>query len=103
MLYGIIRSSTRQISPKQPVIGIDEDGHKLCTVSAYSRLPKFVNLRPGHHTLRFVAARARSGSSFEKDILITENQILVVVCEPIQPRTIFKKGPEADTWWIGSA
>jgi hypothetical protein len=58
-------------------------------------------MAPGAHDLAFHAYRSSSGSSFTKRIVLAEDDVLVVVCEPIQAWQAYGKSPLADTWYLG--
>lgn len=101
VLQGIIRTGTRSLQGRQAVVGIDEGAKELGMVSAHARSAKWANLSPGRHRLRFIATRTASSSVFERDIELKSGQILVAVCEPIQPWSPFGRSPEEDRWYIG--
>lgn len=101
VLQGIIRTGTRSLSGNQAVVGVDEGSKELGMVSAHARSAKWASLSPGRHRLRFIATRTASSSVFERDFELKGGQILVAVCEPIQPWSPFGRSPTEDRWYIG--
>ena len=104
LMQGIIRTPTRSMSSKNPSVAIRKGETWLCMASSsmlFPRFPKWVTLVPGEHDLAFHAFRSKSHSSFSKRFALAESDVLVAICEPIQPWTIFGKSPTADHWWIG--
>ena len=70
--------------------------------SQTSKLPKWVPLEPGVHDLRFSASRWNgSGTSFRRCVDLTAGEVLVAVCEPVQPPVFYAKSPSADLWHLG--
>jgi len=53
------------------------------------------------HDLFFLASRSASSSAFRKRVMLSGEDVLVVICEPVQPWTIYGKSPEVDTWYLG--
>jgi hypothetical protein len=102
LMHGIIRTPVRSMSPKNPVVGIREGKTWLTTASSatLTRLPQWAPLASGEHHLTFRAFRVRSGSSFDRRFVLAEGDVLVAICEPIQPWTIFGKSPSADHWYM---
>lgn len=100
LMQGIIRSPARSMSPKDPSVAVWEGRTRLCIAMSTMHLPKWVPLPPGEHLLTFHASRVRSHSRFQESFTFGEGDILVAVCEPIQPWTFYKKSPSADTWHI---
>jgi hypothetical protein len=101
LLYAIIRTPTRSMSADKPSVAVRESDRELCACSSYSRLPKWVPLEPGAHELYFHAVRWKSRSSFDRRIDLKEGDVLVVICEPIQPAVFYAKRPSVDTWYLG--
>ena len=106
IVYGIIRTGPRAITSKQPSVSVAEGKHWkgkhwLGTCSSYSRRPKWAALAPGVHDLLFLASRPTSSSSFQKRVALSGEDVLVVICEPVQPWTIYGKSPSVDTWYLG--
>jgi hypothetical protein len=101
LMQGIIRTPARSMSPKNPAVAIREGEARLCSARSSMQRPKWARLPPGEHILTFHAVRRRSQSSFERRFLLADGDVLVAVCEPIQPWTIFAKSPSADQWHIG--
>jgi hypothetical protein len=60
-----------------------------------------MELPPGSHSVGFHAARITSSSDFEQNFVLEKGQILVAICFPIQPWTIFGKSPSTDRWYLG--
>lgn len=101
ILQGIIRTGVRSFAWQQPAVGIDEGGKQLCVVGAQIIGPKWVALSPGQHRLRFIATRPAGASVFERDVILKSGQVLVAVCEPIQPWSPFGRSPKENLWYIG--
>jgi hypothetical protein len=40
-------------------------------------------------------------SSFEREVELRPGQILLAICEPIQPWSLMGRSPEEDLWYIG--
>jgi hypothetical protein len=98
LMHGIIRTPVRSMSPKNPVVSIWEGKTRpwLTGSANLTHLPKWAPLAPGEHYLTFNASR----SSFDRRFVLAEGDVLVAICEPIQPWTIFRKSPTADHWYI---
>ncbi|MFG3304895.1 hypothetical protein [Streptomyces wuyuanensis] len=97
-----IREPPRSMSPKWSTVWIKEGKETLCAASKVQRFPKFVDLDPGEHKLEFIVTRkGRGGTSFTKEIEFQCGQIVVVLCEPIQPNVFYRKSSEVDSWRIG--
>jgi len=47
------------------------------------------------------ASRPASSSSFGKRVVLSGEDVLVAICEPVPPWTIFAKSPAVDTWYLG--
>jgi hypothetical protein len=101
IVYGIIRQGPRAISSRIPTVSVREGKRRLGLCDAASHRPKWAVLAPGAHDLLFLASRSSSSSSFQRRVTLSDQEVLVVVCEPVQPRTIFAKSPEVDTWYLG--
>ena len=101
ILYGIIRQGPRSISSKIPVVGVTEGRRSLAACSTTSHRPKWVALAPGVHDLLFLASRSASSSSLRKRVTLRGEDVLVAICEPVQPWTIFARSPTVDTWYLG--
>lgn len=101
LLYGIIRTGSRSMSRKQPVVSVGEGNNSLGMCSSHSRLPKWCPLAPGTHDLLFLASRWVSSSSLRARVSLLDGDVLVAVCEPVQPWTIYAKRPAVDTWYLG--
>lgn len=97
ILYGIIRQGQIQISRQRPYASIREGKRKLGSRDPTNRLPKWVSLAPGVHDLHFMAGNSIRFSFFDERVTLNEGDVLVAVCEPVQPR----KSPEADLWRLG--
>jgi hypothetical protein len=58
-------------------------------------------LAPGAHDLLFLASRPASSSHFRQRVALDSEDLLVAVCEPVQPWTFYAKSPAVDTWYLG--
>jgi hypothetical protein len=101
ILQGIIRTGPRSLAWQQPTVGIDEGSKELCLVSPRITGSKWAALSPGRHRLRFIATRPAGASVFERDVDLKSGQVLVAVCEPIQPWSPFGRSPKENLWYIG--
>jgi hypothetical protein len=101
IVYGIIRTPPRSISRKRPYVSIHEGNRRLGICSPTRRLPKWASLAPGERKLLFLAGRPVSFSAFEERVALSDGDVLVAICEPVQPSTFYAKSPEADTWYLG--
>jgi hypothetical protein len=100
LMQGIIRTPSRSMSSKHPAVSIREGDIGLGMVTLSLQIPKWVPLAPGEHKLTFDAFRPTSSSSFTRTIDLADGDVLVAVCEPIQPWTIFGKSPSVDHWYL---
>jgi hypothetical protein len=87
ILYGIIRQGPRQISRQLPYAGLMEGKRHLGTRSPSAHLPKWKSLSPGTHEILFLAGNRIRSSNFDARITLDEGDVLVAVCEPVQPNT----------------
>ena len=101
LMQGIIRTPSRSMSSNNPAVAVREGKSRLGIVMSPFQIPKWVPLAPGVHSLTFHAVRARSGSSFTSQLVLADGDVLVAVCEPIQPWSIFGKSPSVDHWYMG--
>lgn len=104
LLSAIIRTGSRAMTFKHPYVSIREGKRRLCMCSSTSKFPKFVALEPGVHLLTFSAGGGGgifSHSSFTRSVTLQYGDILVAVCEPIQPWVFYAKSPSVDRWHIG--
>lgn len=101
LMQGIIRTPTRSMSLKKPVVAVREGKTRLGIVMSPFQIPKWVPLAPGEHNLAFQAVRPRSSSSFTGKLTLADGDVLVAVCEPIQPWSVFGKSPSVDHWYLG--
>lgn len=102
LMQGIIRTPTRSVSSQKPLVAVVRGGKtRLGMVTSPFQIPKWVPLAPGEHQLTFRAVRPRSSSSFACTLTLADGDVLVAVCEPIQPWTIFGKSPSEDHWYLG--
>jgi hypothetical protein len=101
IVYGIIRQGPRAISSKIPSVSVSEGKRWLGTCSSYSHRPKWAALAPGVHELLFLASRSASSSAFRKRVTLSGEDVLLAICEPVQPWTFYAKSPTVDTWYLG--
>ncbi|HEY4023568.1 MAG TPA: hypothetical protein VGM75_33140 [Pseudonocardiaceae bacterium] len=101
ILQGIIRTGVRSFAWQQPAVGINEGSKQLCVLGPQIIGPTWVALSPGKHRLRFIATRPAGASVFERDVNLRSGQVLVAVCEPIQPWSPFGRSPKENLWYIG--
>lgn len=101
LMQGIIRTPARSMSSKAPSVSVREGDTRLGMVFSAFQIPKWVPLPPGEHILTFAAVRSGGRSRFTKKLTLAEGDVLIAVCEPIQPWTIFGKSPLLDHWYLG--
>lgn len=102
LLHGIIRTPARSFSSQQPIVSIrDAAGHRLGSVSPQAKFPKWADLSIGQQKLTFFASRTKSSSSFSRDVNIHSGEVLIAMCEPIQPWSLLGASPSTDRWYIG--
>jgi hypothetical protein len=101
LLYGIIRTWPRAMTRETPLVWITEGKRRLGICSPTRHLPKWVALVPGAHDLSFFASRTVAFSSFDDRVTLSEGDVLVAVCEPVQPNTFYARSPDADLWNLG--
>ncbi|MFJ4013851.1 hypothetical protein [Streptomyces sp. NPDC090026] len=97
-----IREPGRSISLKWCSVSVDEGGKELCNAASTSKIPRFVALSPGVHRLRFRVIRSarKNFTEFEREFTFEEGDILLVVCDPVQPNVFYRRSPKEDTWCI---
>ncbi len=107
LLIAEIREPIRSFSDKAGIVSIREDGQRICSRDRFVKAPKFVELAPGLHDLEFVVIRFRASrtSSFRRAVELQEGDVLVALCDPVQPNTFYRKSRTVDSWfvWIPSA
>ena len=102
LLCAVIRTPARSMSPKAPVVALREGADRLCVSGHLSKSPKWVPLEPGVHELRFSATRGSgSGTYFRLSVNLAPGEVLVAVCEPVQPSVFYAKSPSDDLWFLG--
>jgi hypothetical protein len=101
LMHGLIRTPLGSTSPEAPTVTIAEDGRTLAAFTSYYHLPRWANLPPGEHKLLFLALRPATRSSFHKRVTLRQGDVLVAICDPIQPAAFFAERPAADTWYLG--
>lgn len=102
LLCAVIRTPVRPARLQAPVVALREGADRLCASGRRSRGPKWVPLEPGVHDLRFsVIRRDGSGTSFRRCVNLEAGEVLVAVCEPVQPPVFYAKSPSADRWHLG--
>lgn len=101
LLHAEIREPPQGVSLKSSVVSMREpDGfHVYC--GKMPKLPAFVELKPGRHDLQFMVTRMRGDTSFSRAVDLKRGDVLVALCEPIQPNVFYKRSPSTDTWRIG--
>ncbi|MFJ9374503.1 hypothetical protein [Streptomyces sp. NPDC101455] len=96
-----LRDPHRSMSPKWCLVSVGEGGRQFCGVDRTSiRKVRFVPLPPGPHVLRLEVLRYRRRRSTwgEREVVLGEGDVLLVVCDPVQPHVFYRRSPEADTW-----
>ena len=103
LLHAAIHEPVRGVSSRSSVVSVREGGKRLCMCSKTSKFPKFAALPPGTHELEFAVTRTRGGTSVTRTATLRAGEVLVALCEPVQPDTVYRRGPSVDGWRIGRA
>jgi len=69
--------------------------------SQTSRFPKWVRLEAGAHDLRFLAGTLRTRSTFDRAFDLSDGDVLVVICDPIETKWFWEERQPANLWYIG--
>lgn len=102
LLCAVIRTPVRSVSRRAPIVALTEGADRLCLCGQGSKWPKWVPLEPGVHELGFTVARwSGSGTRFRRCVDLADGEVLVAVCEPVQPPVFYAKGPSDDLWYLG--
>ncbi|MFJ2886767.1 hypothetical protein ACIO53_12075 [Streptomyces sp. NPDC087305] len=103
LLIAEIREPIRSFTDRAGIVSIREDGQRICSRDRFVRAPKFVELAPGLHDLEFVVIRFRASrtSSFRRAVELQEGDVLVALCDPVQPNTFYRKSRTVDSWFVG--
>ncbi|MEU3228361.1 hypothetical protein ABZ695_35095 [Streptomyces sp. NPDC006976] len=101
LFYCTMRNGFRNVNRKWSIVSVEEGGQVLCKMDSTTlKRTKFIDLTPGRHVLTFRVIRARRSewTSFEQEVLFRKGDVLVAMCDPVQPDTFYQKSPERDTW-----
>lgn len=102
LLHAEIREPPRSISPHWSTVWVSESGEQLCACSKVERLPKFTELKPGIHKIKFIVTRrGKDDTSFAREINLGKGDIFVALCDPVQPNVFYRKSKEVDHWRLG--
>ncbi|WP_028809982.1 hypothetical protein [Streptomyces sp. 351MFTsu5.1] len=103
LVFAEIREPVRSLTHEAGIVSVWEDGVELCCRSRAAKTPRFVELHPGSHRLKFkvIRLKARRSTSFTQVVDLQEGQILVALCDPVQPDVFYRRSPDADSWVIG--
>ena len=93
LLHGVIGTSSRSLSAYAPLVVVLEGREVLCACSKTSKLPKWVPRQPGTHEFEFRARNGRSHSTFSRSFELSDGDILVAICRPIQDKWWFQQRP----------
>lgn len=86
----------------RPLVSVRRNEAVLARCSPSSKAPKWSDLPAGRHLLDFTASRGGQFiSSFKRELRLERGDVLVVICEPIQPWSLLGKSPSANRWYIG--
>ncbi|MGW3100372.1 hypothetical protein [Streptomyces sp. NPDC001100] len=98
-----IREPVRSFTNRAGVVSIRENGLKTCSRDRFAKAPKFVELAPGLHDMEFMVIRLRASrtSSFRRAVELRAGDVLVALCDPVQPNTFYRKSRPADSWFVG--
>lgn len=103
LLIAEIREPVRSFTDRAGVVSLGENGLEICSRSRFATAPKFVDVAPGLHDMEFTVRRWRASrtSSFRRAVELREGDVLVALCEPVQPNTFYRKSSSADSWFVG--
>ncbi|WP_328675012.1 hypothetical protein [Streptomyces sp. NBC_00343] len=103
LLIAEIREPIRSFTDRAGIVSIRENGQKVCSRDRCTKAPKFVELTPGFHDLEFMVIRFKESktSSFRKTVKLREGDVLIALCDPVQPNTFYRKSRPVDSWFIG--
>ncbi|GAA2458779.1 hypothetical protein GCM10010433_71160 [Streptomyces pulveraceus] len=96
-----LRDPPRSVSPKWCLVSVAEGGRELCGVDRTSiRKVHFVPMSPGSHLLQLDVQRAREQRStrVERKVVLGQEGLLLVTCDPVQPNVFYRRSPAVDTW-----
>ncbi|MBK6011636.1 hypothetical protein [Streptomyces sp. MBT53] len=103
LLIAEIREPVRSFTDRAGVVSVRENGLKICSRDRFATAPKFVDVPPGLHDMQFTVRRWRASrtSSFRRTVELREGDVLVALCDPVQPNTFYRKSPSMDSWIVG--
>ncbi|WP_329264992.1 hypothetical protein OG223_52460 [Streptomyces sp. NBC_01478] len=103
LLIAEIREPIRSFTNKSGVVSIRENGLEFCSRDRFAKAPKFVELAPGLHEMEFMVIRIKVSktSSFRRAVELREGDVLVALCDPVQPNTFYRKSSTVDSWFVG--
>ncbi|WP_174479420.1 hypothetical protein [Streptomyces hokutonensis] len=103
LLIAEIREPVRSFTDRAGVVSVRENGLEICFRTRSAKAPKFAELAPGLHDLEFRVSRPRASgtSSFRRAVALREGDVLVALCDPVQPNTFYRKSRTADSWFVG--
>jgi hypothetical protein len=103
LLIAETREPIRSFTHKAGVVSIRENGLEICSRNRSTKAPKFVELAPGLHDMEFMVIRLMESrtSSFRRAVELREGDVLVALCDPVQPNTFYRKSRTADSWFVG--
>lgn len=96
-----LRDPPHSMSPKWCLVSVTEGKRQYCSVDRNSiRTVRFVPLLPGPHSLQLEVLRTRSRRStrVERTVVLSQGDILLLTCDPVQPNVFYRRSREADTW-----
>ncbi|MDV9173698.1 hypothetical protein R6V09_26800 [Streptomyces sp. W16] len=103
LLIAEISEPVRSFTDRAGVVSIRENGLEICFRDRFVKAPEFVELAPGLHDLEFMVSRpwANRISWFRRAVELRAGDVLVALCDPVQPHTFYRKSPSADSWFVG--
>ncbi|MGQ4483034.1 hypothetical protein [Streptomyces sp. SAS_276] len=103
LLIAEIREPIRSFTNKAGIVSIRENGLDICYRDRLTEAPKFAELAPGLHDMEFMVIRMRASktSSFRRAVELREGDVLVALCDPVQPNTFYRKSSTVDSWSVG--
>lgn len=96
-----LRVPPRSMSRKWCVLSVTANGRHLCSIDQTTfRTVRFFPLPPGLHSLHLEVVRVRrpGPTRVEQNVVLSQGDILLVTCDPVQPNVFYRSSPVVDTW-----
>ena len=100
LAYSKIPGGNRAAPWVKRVVVIVENGKTLFSASPGFQFPKWVDLRPGGHEIRF-SVGGWGQVDFTRSISLRDGEILIVGCKTTYSRSPRPKNPRPNQWYVG--